>query len=108
MRNALAALLFATPICAFAVPAAAQTAPAYGYGPLGPVGAVVAAPFNAAGAIISAPFGGAQYAGTSGSMTVAQNTGTPIYSYENAVPPTPAPVGHCDLIAGNHVCFATP
>jgi hypothetical protein len=33
----------------------------YGYGAGGPVGVIVAAPFNAAGAIASAPFGGPYY-----------------------------------------------
>ncbi len=103
MRHALTALLFAAPICAFAAPAFAQTAQEYGYGPAGPVGAVVAAPFNVAGAVISAPFGW-----MSGSMTVASNTGTAPYSYSSAVPPAPAPNGHCDLIGGNRVCFAGP
>ena len=96
MRHALAALLFATPICALAAPAVAQSDQ---YGPFGPVGAVVAAPFNVAGAVISAPFGG---------MTdVASKTGAPTYSYAT-IPPSPAPIGHCDIISGNRVCFATP
>ena len=107
MRHALAALLFATPICAFAVPAVAQTAPPPppppAYGPANPIGAVVAAPFEAAGAVIAAPF-----AWMSGSMTVAANTGTPPYSYGSAVPPAPAPNGHCDIISGNRICFAGP
>jgi len=33
----------------------------YGYGAGGPIGAIVAAPFNAAGAIVSAPVGGPYY-----------------------------------------------
>jgi hypothetical protein len=103
MRHALAALLFAAPICAFAAPAVAQTAPGPYYGPAGPIGAAVAAPFNVAGAVISAPFGW-----MSGSMTVASNTGTPTYSYSSTVPPALAPNGHCDLIGGNRVCFAGP
>jgi hypothetical protein len=77
MRHALAALLFAAPICALAAPAVAQSDP---YGPFGPVGAVVAAPFNVAGAVISAPFGGG--------MTVASKTGAPTYSY-STMPQTP-------------------
>jgi hypothetical protein len=103
MRKALTALLCAAPICAFAVPAIAQTADQYGSGPFGPVGAVVAAPFTVAGDVISAPFGW-----MSGSMTVASNTGTPAYSYGSRVPPALAPNGHCDLIGGNRVCFAGP
>ena len=105
MRHALASILFAAPICAFAVPALAQTAGGYdsNYGPMGPVGAAVAAPFNVAGAVLAAPFGG-----MGGGMTYAPNTGTPPYSYGSQVPPAPAPVGHCDLISGNRVCFATP
>ncbi len=106
MRHALASILFAAPICAFAVPALAQTAGGYdsNYGPMGPVGAVIAAPFNVAGAVISAPFGGTW----GGGMTVARNTGTPPYSYSSRVPPAPAPIGHCDILSGNRVCFATP
>jgi len=67
---------------------------------MGPVGSVVAAPFNVAGAVLGAPFGGG--------MTVPSQTGTPTYSYGSTVPPSPAPVGHCDIISGNRVCFATP
>jgi len=103
MRHALAALLFAAPICAFAAPALAQTDQGYSYGPAGPVGAVVMAPFNFAGAVLSAPFGG-----MSTGPTIASNTGTPPYSYGSWVPPSPSPVGHCDIISGNRVCFATP
>ena len=107
MRHALATLLFAAPICAFAAPALAQTAGGYdsnyGYGPMGPVGSIVAAPFTVAGAVLTAPFGG-----MGGGMTIASQTGTPTYSYGSTVPPSPAPVGHCDIISGNRVCFATP
>jgi hypothetical protein len=103
MRHAPAALLFAAPICAFAAPALAQTA----YGPAGPVGAVIMAPFNAVGAVLSAPFGG-MGGGTAWGMTIASQTGTPTYSYGSRVPPSPAPVGHCDIISGQRVCFATP
>ena len=74
------------------------------YGPMGPVGAVIAAPFTVAGTVVSAPFGG----WPPGGMTVASQTGTPAYSYSSRVPPAPAPNGHCDLIGGNRVCFATP
>lgn len=95
MRHALAALLFATPLCAFAAPALAQTAQGSGYGPAGPVGAAIMAPFNATGAVLSAPFGG---------TTVASSTGAPAYRYHTM----PPPIGHCDMIAGNHICFATP
>jgi hypothetical protein len=56
MRHALAALLFAAPICAFAAPALAQTAQGYDYGPAGPVGAVVTAPFYVLFAVFSGPF----------------------------------------------------
>jgi hypothetical protein len=87
-------LLFATPICAFAVPALAQTA----Y-PDNPVGAVIAAPFQVAGAVISAPFGW-----MTGWNTEAATTGAPTYSYSN-MPPSPAPNGYCDIISGNRVCF---
>jgi hypothetical protein len=100
MRHALASLLFAAPICAFAVPALAQMDQGYTYGP---VGAVVAAPFNFAGAVLAAPFGG-----MSTGPTIASNTGTPAYSYSSRLPPAPAPNGHCDLIGGNRVCFSTP
>ncbi len=103
MRHALAALLFTAPLCAFAAPALAQTDQGYNNGPMGPVGAVVAAPFNVAGAVLAAPFGG-----MGGGMTYAPNTGTPPYSYGSQVPPAPAPTGHCDIISGNRVCFATP
>ena len=105
MRHALAALLFTAPLCAFAAPALAQTAGGYdsNYGPMGPVGTVVAAPFTFAGAVLAAPFGG-----MSTGPTIASNTGTPPYSYGSRVPPALAPVGHCDIISGNRVCFATP
>jgi hypothetical protein len=56
------------------------------------------APFNVAGTVLAAPFGG---------MTVPWKTGTPTYSY-STIPPSPAPIGHCDIISGNRVCFATP
>jgi hypothetical protein len=101
MRYVLAALLFAAP-CAFAAPALAQTAPGYGYGPAGPVGAAVTAPFNVADSVVSAPFGGGYGQG----MTVPWLTGTPTYSYGSLVPASPAPVGHCDILSGNRVCFA--
>ncbi len=98
----------------------AYAAPVVGYAPgYGPVGAIVAAPFNAAGTAVTAPFGmfgaatgtpvvygggaGAPYVG--GSMTNPAATGTPIYSYENRVPPQPGVVGYCDLISGNHICM---
>jgi hypothetical protein len=93
MRNSLAALLFATPICALAVPAVAQT-----YQP-NPVGAVVAAPFQVAGAVITAPF---MWLG--GANPEAATTGAPPYSY-STLPPQPAVNGYCDIIAGNRVCF---
>jgi hypothetical protein len=98
MRHALASFLVAVPICAFAAPALAQD-----YGPAGPVGAVIAAPFNAVGGVVSAPFGGWPQDG----MTVASKTGAPTYSY-STMPPSPAPIGHCDIVSGNRVCFATP
>ena len=101
MRHALAALLFTAPFCAFAAPALAQTD--QNYAPAGPVGGAVMAPFNVAGTVLAAPFGG-----MGGGMTAAPNTGTPPYSYGSRVPPTPAPIGHCDIISGNRVCFATP
>jgi hypothetical protein len=101
MRHALASFLFAAPICAFSAPALAQD-----YGPAGPVGAVVGAPFYAAGSVLAAPFGG--WSGPSGGMTIASQTGTPTYSYGSFVPPSPAPGGHCDILSGNRVCFATP
>jgi hypothetical protein len=101
MRHALAALLFAAPVCAFAVPAVAQTT--YDYGPAGPVGAVIMAPFNVAGAVLTAPYGEMM----SGSMTVASQTGAPTYSYDT-IPPSPARNGHCDIISGNRICFAGP
>jgi hypothetical protein len=108
MRHALASILFAVPICAFAAPALAQTytAPApgqtYNYGPAGPVGGVLAAPFN----FLAAPFGG--WSQPNSGMTIASQTGTPTYSYGSKVPPSPAPVGHCDIISGQRVCFSTP
>jgi hypothetical protein len=96
MRYALASFLFAAPICAFAAPALAQD--------YGPAGAVVAAPFNAVGGVLSTPFGGWPQGG---GMTVASKTGAPTYSY-STIPPSPAPIGHCDIVSGNRVCFATP
>jgi hypothetical protein len=70
MRRALAALLFAAPICAFAAPALAQTARGYDYGPAGPVGAVVTAPFYVLLAVLSGPFDD-----WNAFPTVAANTG---------------------------------
>ncbi len=96
MRHALAAFLFAAPICAFAAPALAQTAQGSGYGPAGPVGAAIMAPFNAAGAVLSAPFGGTR-------LSPRIPAPRPIDSHT-----MPPPIGHCDMIAGNHICFATP
>jgi hypothetical protein len=101
MRYALAALLFAAP-CAFAATALAQTAQGYDYGPAGPVGAAVTAPFNVAGGALSAPFGGGA---TGGGLTIASQTGARTYSYDT-IPPSPALIGHCDIISGNRVCFA--
>ena len=75
MRHALAALLFAAPICAFAAPALAQTTQGYDYGPAGPVGAVVTAPFYVLFAVLSGPFGD-----WNAFPTVAANTGAPAYS----------------------------
>jgi hypothetical protein len=95
MRNSLAALLFATPICAFAVPALAQNA----YYQPNPVAAVIAAPFQVVGAVISAPFGW-----TTGWNTEAATTGAPAYSY-STMPPSPAVNGYCDIISGNRICF---
>ena len=94
MRHALAALLFATPICAFAVPALAQT----DYQP-NPVGAVIAAPFQVAGAVISAPF-----SWMNGANTEAATTGAPAYSY-STMPPSAWVNGYCDIISGNRICF---
>jgi hypothetical protein len=94
MRNSLAALLFATPICALAIPAVAQT-----YYQPNPVGAVIAAPFQVAGAVISAPF---MWLG--GANPEAATTGAPTYSY-STLPPQPGVNGYCDIIAGNRVCF---
>ena len=100
MRHALAALLFTAPLCAFAAPAVAQTDQGSN-----PVGGAVMAPFNVAGGVLAAPFG--WMGGGTGGMTVPQNTGAPTYSY-STIPPSPAPIGHCDIISGNRVCFATP
>lgn len=94
MRNSLAALLFATPICALAVPAMAQTVYQ-----TNPVGTVVAAPFQVAGAVISAPF---MWLG--GANPEAATTGAPAYSY-STLPPQPGINGYCDIISGNRVCF---
>jgi hypothetical protein len=74
MRHALAALLFAAPICAFAAPALTQTAQGYDYGPAGPVGAVVTAPFYVLFAVFSGPFDWNAF------PTVTANTGAPAYS----------------------------
>jgi hypothetical protein len=95
MRNSLAALLFATPICALAVPAMAQET----YYQSNPVGAVIAAPFQVAGTIITAPF---TWLGPANPE--AATTGAPAYSYSN-LPPQPAFNGYCDIISGNRVCF---
>ncbi len=40
-------------------------------------------------------------------QTIPDNTGAPAYSYRYTGA-QPAMVGHCDIIAGNHVCFAGP
>jgi hypothetical protein len=93
MRNTLAALLFATPFFALAVPAMAQT-----YQP-NPVGAVVMAPFQVAQTVITAPF---MWLG--GANPEAATTGAPLYSY-STLPPQPGVNGYCDIISGNRVCF---
>ena len=81
-----------------------------GYAPgLGPVGAIVAAPFE----IVAAPFGGfgralAGGAGTpivGSGMTNPAATGTKVSSYESHVGPQPGAVGYCSLISGNHICM---
>jgi hypothetical protein len=95
MRNTLAALLFATPICALAVPAMAQTT----YYQPNPVGAVVMAPFQVAQTVVTAPF---MWLG--GANPEAATTGAPAYSY-STLPPQPAVNGFCDIISGNRVCF---
>jgi hypothetical protein len=79
MRRILTALLSAGAICAFtpAAPALAQT---FGVVPYG-----------------------VTYAGSS--PTIASNTGTPAYSWENKGP-WAAPGGECQIISGNHVCTA--
>jgi hypothetical protein len=78
-------------------------APAAGYAPgYGPIGAIVAAPFE----VVTAPFGafgGTPYMG--GGMTNPAATGTEKSSYESHVPPQPGAVGFCDLISGNHICM---
>jgi len=109
MRHALAALLFAAPICAFAAPALAQTAQGYEYGPAGPVGAVVTAPFYVLFAVFSGPFDD-----WNALPTVTANTGAPAYSgttvasNTGARPIATAPHRHCDIVSGQRVCFATP
>lgn len=101
MRHALAALLFAAPICAFAAPALAQTVQGYDYGPAGPVGAVVTAPFYVLFAVLSGPFDWNAF------PTVTANTGArPIATAPHR--PSPAPNGHCDIVSGQRVCYATP
>ncbi len=77
-----------------------------GYAPAyGPIGAIVAAPFE----IVAAPFGGfGGGAGTpmlAGGMTNPAATGTEVSSYESHVPPQPGAVGYCDLISGNRICM---
>jgi hypothetical protein len=84
MRHALAALLFAAPICAFAAPALAQTAQGYDYGPAGPVGAVVTAPFYVLFAVFSGPFDWNAF------PTVTANTSAPAYSGTTVAPNTGA------------------
>jgi len=85
--------------------------PAYasGYNYANPVAASFAAPFNAAGDVVAAPFQAVGSIGrpqvVSSSETYAPATGAPVYSYESQVGPQPGWAGHCDLIAGNRVCF---
>jgi hypothetical protein len=62
------------PSALFAAPALAQTAQGYDYGPAGPVGAVVTAPFYVLFAVLSGPFDWNAF------PTVAANTGAPAYS----------------------------
>ena len=95
-------------------------APVVGYAPgYGPIGAIVAAPFNAADTVVTAPFGmfgaapgtqvvystgdGTPYVG--GSMTNPAATGTEADSYESHVPPESGAIGYCNLISGNRICM---
>ena len=64
-----------------------------GYAPgYGPVGAIIAAPFDMAGTVVTAPFG-------------AVGAGTPVYSYGSQVPPPHGAIGYCDKISGNMICM---
>ena len=98
MRHALAALLFATPICAFAAPAQAQTAQGYDFAdrPGRPGCAVVTAPFYVLFAVLTGPFDFNAF------PTVTANTGDP------ARPIATAPHRHCKIVSGQRVCHATP
>jgi hypothetical protein len=53
------------------IPAGTDNPAPYGYGYGGPIGAMVAAPFNAAGTIVAAPFGGSYYGNPVGAMVAA-------------------------------------
>ncbi len=123
MRYALA-FISAASLCALATAVSAQEAPIYGYyrtapvgscemisgnrvcgaapatsgygfAPLGPFGALVAAPVE----VIGAPFGmaGQPVVAASGE-TYAPAVGTPVYGY-------PGAIGYCEMISGNRVCM---
>ncbi len=103
----------------------------YGYGSGGPIGAAVAAPFEAAGAIAAVPFEAA--GATTGALTGPAYAPAP-YAYgpmgypaggpvkgqslvpsqtAYSMPPSeqtarPGIVGSCSIIAGNRVCSGAP
>ncbi len=74
---------------------AAPVGPGYGVAPLGPVGALVGAPFTVLGAVTGPMIG--QSVVASGE-TYAPATSRPPY-------PQPGSVGYCEMISGNRVCM---
>ena len=94
-------------------PTGAPVAPApayqygYGYGPGGPVGAAIAAPFNAAGALVAAPFAAVSAPFAGSAPTIPSRVGAPLYAYHHTGP-RPGVVGSCSIIAGNRVCTSVP
>ncbi len=76
-------------VCSGAPAGYAPSGYATGYGP---VGSIIAAPFDMAGTVVTAPFG-------------AVGAGTPVYSYGSHVPPPRGAIGYCDKISGNMICM---
>jgi hypothetical protein len=69
--------------------------PNYGYAPGGPIGAAIAAPFNAAATVAAAPVA------ATGAVAAA-----PLAPVGAPAAPAPAVAGQCQMLAGNRVCTA--